>query len=83
MKKLFNQKFLYKKNLKDINSKELLALNNGEPMLLFETEKGKVYSMPPDNMHCLNPDFHSNMPVSKNAPEIYIPNGLNLEKKLR
>ncbi len=80
MKKLLNQNFLLHKNLKDTaNIKDLLALND-KVKFLYETEKGKIYSLPPDKMRCLKPAFHSNMPVDKKSPEIYIPNSLNGKK---
>lgn len=81
MKKLLNQNFQFHKNLKDAKSKNLLALNDEqEPIFLYETERGKVYASPIDNMRYLSPKFHSNMPVYKKSPEIYIPNTLKSKK---
>jgi hypothetical protein len=56
---------------------ELLALNTEKkPKYLYETEWGKVYAMPPDNMPCLKPNFDSRMPVDKTAPGFSMPNPL-------
>lgn len=35
---------------------------------LFENNLGKVYQMAPDNMHCLVPNYRSNMPYFKIQP---------------
>lgn len=81
MKKLLNQHFQFHKNLKDAKSKDLLALNDEQkPIFIYETERGKVYASPIDNMWYLSPKFHSNMPVYKKSPEIYIPNPLKRKK---
>lgn len=78
MKKLLNQNLLFQKNLKGLgNANDLLAFNTlQEPKFLFENEKGKVYVQPLDNMRFLSSTFHSNMPVKKDAPRIYIPNAI-------
>lgn len=81
MKKLLNQNFLLPKNLRNTaNIKELFALNDDKAKFLYETEKGEIYALPPDKMPYLKPEFHSNMPVDKKSPEIYIPNPLNSKK---
>lgn len=50
--------------LKDTLIKNLdLAFNVPGAKLLFENNLGKVYQLPLDNMKCLSPAFHSNMPV--------------------
>ena len=36
---------------------------------LYDTEKGKVYQLPLDNMKCLIPSISSNMPVATKQPE--------------
>jgi hypothetical protein len=56
---------------------EFLAFNTEKkPKYLYETDLGKVYAMPPDNMPCLKPNFHSRMPVDKTAPSFSMPNPL-------
>lgn len=47
------------------NINDEYAFNNKEAELLHETEKGKVYALPLDDMRCLVPDISSNMPVYK------------------
>jgi hypothetical protein len=42
--------------------------------LLYEIEKGLVYALPQDNMKCLVPNFHSNMPIASAKIPGYIPN---------
>ena len=50
--------------------------------LLYRTDKGAVYALPLDNMPCLRPGIHSNMPIYKLSPNGYIPNALNKQPKL-
>ncbi len=45
------------------NITDVYAFNNKKAKLLYETEKGKVYALPLDNMRCLVADINSNMPV--------------------
>ena len=46
---------------------------------LYETDKGSVYALPLDNMPCLRPGIHSDMPVARLSQESYIPNALNVQ----
>lgn len=50
----------HKLNLSLLNNH---ALNFPQGKLLYETEKGKVYALPPDNILCLVPEYHSKMGV--------------------
>ncbi len=46
-----------------VNAHEQLAFNVPNAKFLFENKRGKVYGLPLDNMPCLAPEIHSNMPV--------------------
>jgi hypothetical protein len=50
--------------------------------LLFENSMGKVYQLTPDNMRCLAPNFHSNMPYLKIQSEAWSLNGKKINPKL-
>jgi hypothetical protein len=67
-----------KLNLPDslISPKMLAITDMPKAKFLYETNKGKVYALPLDNMRCLVPSIQSNMPVYKNSPKNYIPNAL-------
>ena len=77
--KLLKKRSLTFKNPKDsIILSELFAFKSQKAKMLYETEKGKVYQLPLDNMRCLVPDFKSNMPVARGfSPE------LNKEPKIK
>ena len=49
---------------------------------LYETDKGSVYALPLDNMPCLKPTFNADMPVAKLSPNGYIPNAINVQRKM-
>ena len=51
----------HKLNLVILND---LSLNHPEGKFLYKTEKGKVYALPPDNMLCLVPEYHSKMGIA-------------------
>jgi len=58
-------------------SVKMLAISDmPKAKFLYETNKGKVYALPLDNMPCLVTTIQSNMPVYKNSPKGYIPNAL-------
>ena len=58
-------------------SVKMLAISDmPKAKFLYETNKGKVYALPLDNMPCRVPSIQSNMPVYKNSPKTYIPNAL-------
>jgi hypothetical protein len=59
-----------------ISPKMLAITDMPNARFLYETNKGKVYALPLDNMPCLVTTIHSNMPVYKNSPKGYIPNAL-------
>lgn len=40
------------------------AFNYQKGKFLYNTEKGKVYALPPDNMLCLVPGYHSKMRIA-------------------
>ena len=81
MKKLLHQNYKLYNNLEDSSNAKEYAFNNElTSTFLYETEKGKLFAMAPDNMRCLKPTFHSNMPVASKSPEIYIPNTLHNRK---
>ena len=63
--KLLKKRSLTFKNPKDsIILSEPFAFKSQKAKMFYETEKGKVYQLPLDNMRCLVPDFKSNMPVA-------------------
>lgn len=81
IKKLLNQNYRLHKNIEDTaDIKEYAFKNDLKSTFLYETEKGKVFVMAPDNMRWLKPTFLSNMPVDRKSPEIYIPNTLTNRK---
>ena len=71
-----------KLNLPDslISPKMLAITDMPEAKFLYETNKGKVYALPLDNMPCLVTTIQSNMPVYKSSPKGYIPNALRERK---
>ena len=77
-KKIITQNEIRHFNLPDslISPKILAITDMPKAKFLYETNKGKVYALPLDNMPCLVTTIHSNMPVSKNSPKGYIPNAL-------
>lgn len=61
------------KNLKMIKEPGMVyAFNYPNAKLLYETEKGKVFQLPPDNMRCLAPNYRSNMPYAKINPQLLL-----------
>jgi hypothetical protein len=62
------------------NREQFLAFFQPKPVFLFETEKGKVYANPLDNMRFPSPEFNSKIPVDKGSPLIYIPNAVPVKK---
>lgn len=58
------------------------SLPNQTAKFLYNTDKGKVYPLPLDNMPCLVPQINSNMPVAKLYMKEYkkIPNALQEQK---
>lgn len=69
-------------NIKIIKS-HLLTKTFPQAKFLYNTEKGKVYALPLDNMPCLVPHINSNMPIAKLDLKEYnkIPN-VSPEQKL-
>jgi hypothetical protein len=67
-----------KLNLPDslISPKMLAITDMSKAKFPYETNTGKVYILPLDNMPCRVPSIQSNMPVYKNSPKTYIPNAL-------
>jgi hypothetical protein len=58
-------------------SLKMLAISDmPQPKFPYETNTGKVYILPLDDMPCLVTSIQSNMPVYKNSPKTYIPNAL-------
>jgi hypothetical protein len=49
---------------------------------LYETKKGKVYTLPLDNLPCLVADINSNMPIAKSNLKGYkkMPNAFPEQK---
>ncbi|HEY9340775.1 MAG TPA: hypothetical protein VIQ23_04290 [Hanamia sp.] len=77
-KKIITQNEIRHFNLPDslISPKMLAITDMPKAKFLYETNKGKVYALPLDNMPCLVTTIQSNMPVYKNSPKGYIPNAL-------
>ena len=77
-KKIITQNEMRHFNLPDslISPKMLAITDMPKAKFLYETNKGKVYALPLDNMPCLVTTIQSNMPVYKNSPKGYIPNAL-------
>ena len=77
-KKIITQNEIRHFNLPDslISPKMLAITDMSKAKFLYETNKGKVYALPLDNMPCLVTTIQSNMPVYKNSPKGYIPNAL-------
>jgi hypothetical protein len=77
-KKIITQNEMRYFNLPDslISPKMLAITDMPKAKFLYETNKGKVYALPLDNMPCLVTTIQSNMPVYKNSPKGYIPNAL-------
>ena len=77
-KKIITQNEIRYFNLPDslISPKMLAITDMPKAKFLYETNKGKVYALPLDNMPCLVTTIQSNMPVYKNSPKGYIPNAL-------
>ncbi len=55
-----------------------LKMNLPQARFLFNTDKGKVYALPQDNIPCLVPNINSNMPIAKLPMNRYeqIPNAM-------
>ena len=77
-KKIITQNEIRHFNLPDslISPKMLAITDMPKAKFLYETNKGKVYALPLDNMPCLVTTIQSNMPVYKSSPKGYIPNAL-------
>lgn len=59
---------------------QFAAKLNPKAVFLYETNKGKVYALPLDNMLCLVTGIRSKMPVAKDFEQNFIPNALRKNK---
>jgi|GEM_PF-2516094 len=70
-------------NLKMVKEPVMVyAFNYPNAKLLYETDEGKIYQLPPDNMRCLAPNYRSNMPYVKINPEGLYLNGQKINPQL-
>ena len=68
-------------NIKTVKPQSL-QITFPEAKLLYNTDKGKVYALPLDNMPCLVPYVISNMPIARLDIKDYkkIPNAIPEQK---